>query len=223
MISAHDIALFEHTHAVTLPTAYQQLLFHPHTFNGPLYGLFPLPTNDLLHPLSQLPYSETLQHDFPFDQAWLRTGHHTCQPSHFLRASYGSVAIATEGCNIFWILILKGRHQGEVWLVNPTGVTPCGANASIERWIYRFQSQPPQWWQSLLSPEAATLTRLLHPAQQKILSDATSFHVPTALCLDCIGFIRQHCRRYHLKRIITDPKGTYYFYKDGTLDFLKAR
>ncbi|UCJ07608.1 hypothetical protein KTO58_00055 [Chitinophaga pendula] len=223
MTTALDVAVFEQTHAVSIPPAYQQLLLHPDTFQGPFYGLLPLHANGHHHS-SQLPYTHTLPLEFPFQREHLFPLDTTALQQQLLQASYGNIAIAAEGCNTFWILLLHGPHKGEVWLLTPLGIAPCGADASVERWIYRFQTQSPQWWHRILppitsSPQSLTLR---HPAQQLSLTHQSHYTVPSPLCADCIAFIRQHCRRQQITVSCTDPNGTYRFLQDGNLDFIKS-
>ena len=40
---------------------------------------------------------------------------------------HGSLVLGTDGCGIYWHLIVTGPHRGHVWLITGEGASPFGA------------------------------------------------------------------------------------------------
>jgi hypothetical protein len=122
---------FEAEHGVVLPEPYRT--FVAEITDGcsagpPEYGLVPL---------GALPAGwgsgrprRVLRRPFPLTEAWFwdqdpRPGEET----ELLLGDvfdHGSVVLGTEGCGMYWHLIVTGPHRGHVWLITGEGAGPFG-------------------------------------------------------------------------------------------------
>jgi hypothetical protein len=41
---------------------------------------------------------------------------------------HGSIVLGTDGCGMYWHLVVTGEHRGQVWLITGEGATPFGAS-----------------------------------------------------------------------------------------------
>lgn len=40
---------------------------------------------------------------------------------------HGSIVLGTDGCGMYWHLVVTGPHRGHIWLITGEGATPFGA------------------------------------------------------------------------------------------------
>lgn len=65
---------------------------------------------------------------------------------------HGSLVLGTDGCGMYWHLIVTGEHRGHIWLVDEMGATPFGAEfghttgrPGFAGWV-RHWAEHKEWW-----------------------------------------------------------------------------
>ncbi|MFG2695732.1 SMI1/KNR4 family protein [Kitasatospora sp. NPDC048407] len=124
---------FEAEHGVVLPEPYRTFVAEiadGSPVGSPFYGLVPV---------AELPTDwgadrrkRVLARAFPLVEQWAWEDDEdtpeeelddTIEPVF----NHGSVVLGTDGCGMFWHLIVTGQHRGHVWFVDGEGATPFGA------------------------------------------------------------------------------------------------
>jgi hypothetical protein len=129
------VRAFEAEHGVVLPEPYRTFVAEvtDGSYQGPPdYGLVPLaelpddwgdgrPVRDLSRP-------------FPLTTAWLWEDDEDDDRSEEELAEleaavfgHGSVVLGTDGCGMYWHLIVTGPHRGHIWNISGEGAAPFGA------------------------------------------------------------------------------------------------
>ncbi|MFD0367580.1 SMI1/KNR4 family protein [Streptomyces sp. NPDC059071] len=127
---------FEAEHAVVLPEPYRT--FAAEVSDGlragpPYYGLLPL---------AQTPPDwgegrpeRLLAEPFPLTEAWLWEDDETELSEQEFAArtnavfDHGSLLLGTDGCGMYWHLIVTGSQRGQVWQIAGEGAIPFGTHA----------------------------------------------------------------------------------------------
>ncbi|MET8301155.1 hypothetical protein [Micromonospora sp. NPDC005211] len=62
----------------------------------------------------------------------------------------GSVVLGTDGCGMYWLLIVTGLHRGHVWNISSEGAMPFGAevgfttgDAEFIGWVEHWAASKP--------------------------------------------------------------------------------
>ncbi|MFC8722261.1 SMI1/KNR4 family protein [Kitasatospora sp. NPDC057198] len=128
--AVHD---FEARHGVVLPEPYRT--FVAEITDGSADG----PPDHGLLGLAELPSdwgdgrsARNLARPFPLTAAWLWEEDEETPEEEFdarlARLSEdGSVVLGTDGCGMYWHLVVTGPHRGHIWMVTDVGATPFGA------------------------------------------------------------------------------------------------
>lgn len=65
----------------------------------------------------------------------------------------GSVVLGTDGCGMYWHLVVSGPHRGHVWLITGEGAVPFGAefghtggDAGFAGWVRHWAANRP-WFE----------------------------------------------------------------------------
>ena len=74
---------------------------------------------------------------------------------------HGSIVLGSDGCGMYWHLIVTGHSRGHIWLIDEAGATPFGAEfgfttgrSGFAGWVkHRAAGRP--WWDAV--PESTTL------------------------------------------------------------------
>ncbi|GAA2441613.1 SMI1/KNR4 family protein [Streptomyces macrosporus] len=125
------VRAFEAEHGVVLPEPYRT--FVAEVCDGsrvgpPAYGLTPL---------AELPDDwgddrprRVLAEPFPLTEAWLweeDPDPEAAEPVLDRVFDHGSIVLGTDGCGMYWHLIVTGPHRGHVWNITDVGAVPFGA------------------------------------------------------------------------------------------------
>ncbi|MFJ9848042.1 SMI1/KNR4 family protein [Streptomyces sp. NPDC101150] len=135
------VRAFEAEHRITLPEPYRT--FVADIADGcpegpPDYGLVPLAA--LPGDWSGKPADRALDAPFPLTEAWLweddprpavgvppALAGGEIDPLAAAVFDHGSVVLGTDGCGMYWHLIVSGAHRGHIWLICGEGAAPFGA------------------------------------------------------------------------------------------------
>ncbi|MFF4343258.1 SMI1/KNR4 family protein [Kitasatospora sp. NPDC001540] len=124
---------FEAEHGVVLPEPYRTFVAEitDGSYTGPpdhgLVGLAELPSD-----WGGDPAERGLARPFPLTEGWLWEDDEEI-PEEEVDARVGrvrndgSVVLGTDGCGMYWHLVVTGPHRGHVWCVTDVGATPFGA------------------------------------------------------------------------------------------------
>ncbi|BCY07776.1 SMI1/KNR4 family protein [Actinoplanes sp. L3-i22] len=121
---------FESEHGVTLPEPYRT--FVAEVSDGshvgpPDYGLVALA--DLPSDWGPGRSERVLARPFPLTTEWLWEGDDEEPDDERLEQTFndGSVVLGTDGCGLYWHLVVTGPHRGQVWMISGEGAIPFGA------------------------------------------------------------------------------------------------
>ncbi|MER5615152.1 SMI1/KNR4 family protein [Streptomyces sp. NPDC002215] len=128
-----SVRSFEAEHGIVLPEPYRT--FVAEICDGlragpPYYGLLPL---------AQTPSDwgsgrpeRLLAEPFPLMAAWLWEEEEEALSDQEFEArmgsvfDHGSLLLGTDGCGMYWHLIVTGSQRGQVWLIDENGAMPFG-------------------------------------------------------------------------------------------------
>jgi SMI1 / KNR4 family (SUKH-1) len=126
------VRAFEAEHGIVLPEPYRTFVAEmtDGSYSGPPhYGLVPLaelpddwgdgrPVRDLSRP-------------FPLTGAWLWEDDprpfEEIEPMLDPVFDHGSIVLGTDGCGMYWHLVVTGPHRGHIWNICGEGAVPFGA------------------------------------------------------------------------------------------------
>lgn len=126
------VHVFEAEHGIVLPEPYRTFVAEVSdgSFVGPpdfgLLGLAEMPgdwgadrpVRDLAQP-------------FPLTQPWLWEGEDMSGAEYEARLApvfdHGTIVLGTDGCGMYWHLVVTGEHRGHVWNISGEGAMPFGA------------------------------------------------------------------------------------------------
>ncbi|MEU6343512.1 SMI1/KNR4 family protein [Streptomyces sp. NPDC046977] len=134
------VRFFEAEHGITLPEPYRT--FVAEVCDGlragpPYYGLLPFaqPPSDWG---SDRP-ERLLAEPFPLRSTWMWENNEEGEealPEQELEArmdavfDHGSLLLGTDGCGMYWHLVVTGPQRGHVWLIDEYGAMPFGTSPS---------------------------------------------------------------------------------------------
>ncbi|MGX4734567.1 SMI1/KNR4 family protein [Kitasatospora griseola] len=123
---------FEAQHGVVLPEPYRTFVAEIADGSAegpPTYGLVPL---------AELPKDwgggrpeRVLGRPFPLTGTWLWEDDEDTPEEELDEAiepvfNDGSIVLGTDGCGMYWHLVVTGEHRGHIWLVTGEGASPFG-------------------------------------------------------------------------------------------------
>ncbi|MFC9501562.1 SMI1/KNR4 family protein [Streptomyces sp. NPDC056982] len=130
---------FEAEHGIVLPEPYRTFVAEIRDglrAGPPYYGLLPLaqtpPDWGSDHP------ERLLAKPFPLTEAWLweAEGDEEALPQQEFEArtdpvfDHGSLLLGTDGCGMYWHLIVTGPQRGHVWQIAGEGAMPFGTQSA---------------------------------------------------------------------------------------------
>jgi hypothetical protein len=134
-----DVLSFEALHAITLPDDYR--LFITTVGNGGIgpvaYGLLRLGavgtdlTPDERRYWGELP---DVRRPFPFTRHWVWEDGEVSTEGTAEQPSHGSIMLGTDGCGMYWHLIITGPDRGIPWQVCFEGIQPVCPRRSFTEW-----------------------------------------------------------------------------------------
>ncbi|MEU2062405.1 SMI1/KNR4 family protein [Streptomyces sp. NPDC013455] len=127
---------FEAEHGIVLPEPYRT--FVAEICDGlragpPYYGLLPLAQTP--PDWGQDRPDRLLAEPFPLTEAWLWEDDETELPEQEFSArtnavfDHGSLLLGTDGCGMYWHLIITGPQRGNVWQIAGEGAIPFGTHS----------------------------------------------------------------------------------------------
>ncbi|MEU4424947.1 SMI1/KNR4 family protein [Actinoplanes sp. NPDC024001] len=120
---------FEARHGVTLPEPYRSFVaeISDGSFAGPPdYGLVALA--DLPADWGDDRPERVLARPFPLTAEWLWEEDDEPDDDLIERVcNDGSIVLGTDGCGMYWHLVVTGPHRGHVWMISGEGAVPFGA------------------------------------------------------------------------------------------------
>lgn len=129
------VRAFEEEHGIVLPEPYRTFVAEicDGSASGPPdYGLIPLA--DLPGDWGDDRPRRVLARPFPLTEAWLweEDEDDPRSPEEISAVQdqvfdHGSIVLGTDGCAMYWHLIVGGPHRGHVWLISDVGAVPFGA------------------------------------------------------------------------------------------------
>ncbi|MFJ5230846.1 SMI1/KNR4 family protein [Kitasatospora sp. NPDC088391] len=129
---------FEAAHGIVLPEPYRT--FVAEVADGspggpPAYGLLPLA--DLPADWGTGRPERDLSRPFPLDAAWLWEDDEETPEDEFdalvgAVTDHGSIVLGTEGCGMYWHLVVTGPQRGHLWLVTGEGAAPYGSTSGAD-------------------------------------------------------------------------------------------
>lgn len=126
------VQAFEQEHGIVLPEPYRTFVaeISDGSNSGPpdfgLVGLAELPGDWGVNRLER-----DLGKPFPLTSAWLweveDRPYDEIGPLLGPVRNHGSVVLGTDGCGMYWHLIVSGPHRGHIWFICGEGAMPFGA------------------------------------------------------------------------------------------------
>jgi hypothetical protein len=133
------VRAFEAEHGIVLPEPYRTFVAEicdGCTSGPPEYGLIALA--DMSRDWGNGRPQRVLEQPFPLTEMWLWGGEtDDPRPQAEIDAvldqvyDHGSIVLGTDGCGMYWHLIVTGPHRGHVWLISGEGAVPFGAESGF--------------------------------------------------------------------------------------------
>lgn len=137
---------FEARHGVVLPEPYRTFVAEitDGSFQGPpdfgLVGLEELPDD-----WGDDPAGRDLGRPFPLTSAWIWEDddrpEEELAPLRAQVFDHGSIVLGTDGCGMYWHLVVTGPQRGRVW--NITGEGACPFDAGFAGWVGHWAAGKP--------------------------------------------------------------------------------
>lgn len=134
-----EVGRFEQKHGITLPADYRRFLtVIGNGGPGPAdYGLLPLGTipNDCTPEEAQYWSSlPDIRLPFPFTRYWIWEDGSESLEGVRDQVSHGSICIGSDGCGMYWHLIISGPKRGIPWQLSGEGIQPLNPERSFIQW-----------------------------------------------------------------------------------------
>ncbi|QJB38423.1 hypothetical protein HF324_11320 [Chitinophaga oryzae] len=188
------------------------------------YGLIPYEQANST-PFHNSPYEQTLLVNFAFDAAcvWEDIEDEAVADEKINAVKYGNIPIAREGCGMYWILITTGKHQGEVWLLTESGITPVAENLRLDTWKeYQLKSGNTFWYPAVKHWGPIENAFFLSHAPKKMAAMGNDvFGTSSSMCRSCLDYLSRCAVKHQKEFFVTDPEGTRIFGTDGHIELIK--
>lgn len=146
----------ESEHGIVLPEPYRSFVatIGDGSYSGPPdYGLMEL---GVLPPDWGAGRPErNLGKPFPLTGQWIWEGGNAPEPDEDELApvyDHGSLILGTDGCGMYWHLIVTGEHRGHIYLIDEMAATPFGAEFGLTSgkpgfagWVKHW-AEGKEWW-----------------------------------------------------------------------------
>ncbi|MEJ2396425.1 MAG: SMI1/KNR4 family protein [Candidatus Thiodiazotropha sp.] len=151
-LSEDEVFAFETKHEISLPVDYRGFLLKVGDGGDgpPEYGLLRLgeiTTNHVPDYLSE-GYKGRLQQPFPFTESWVWEGEEELKgfEEKLKGTEFGCLVLGTDGCGMFWLLIVTGESRGQIWQTSDVGLQPCLPNLTFTQWYKNWLEGNTDWW-----------------------------------------------------------------------------
>ena len=156
---------FEAEHGIVLPEPYRSFVatVSDGSYAGPPdYGLMEL--GDLPPDWGASRPERCLAKPFPLTAPWIWEDDELSAHEEETLASvcdHGSLVLGTDGCGMYWHLIVTGESRGHIWLIADVGATPFGAEfgnttgkSGFAGWVEHW-AEGKEWWDATPESTAA--------------------------------------------------------------------
>lgn len=147
-LSEENVREFEERWRIRLPEEYRGFLLT--VGNGglgpPHYGLLPLGTVPGDYDRSDQDVLQDLHKPFPLSKLWVWEGEKEERPDLLRAIDHGNLVLGTDGCGMYWILIICGVETGRIWLRTGEGITPCDPPRDFLSWYEYWLRGGRDWW-----------------------------------------------------------------------------
>jgi hypothetical protein len=151
-LSEDEVFAFETKHEISLPVDYRGFLLKVGDGGDgpPEYGLLRLgeiTTNHVPDYLSE-GYKGRLKQPFPFTESWVWEGEEDLKgfEEKLKSTEFGCLVLGTDGCGMFWLLIVTGECRGQIWQTSDVGLQPCLPNLTFTQWYKNWLEGNTDWW-----------------------------------------------------------------------------
>jgi len=155
VLTVQEVEAFEKKYSITLPEGYREFLLQiGNGGDGPPYYN--------LHSLGGIPddyhmseYGDKLTRKFPFKEGWVwEEEEETPELNEKLdQTEYGNLILGTDGCGMYWILIVTGEERGQIWNTADVGIQPCCPGVSFLEWYEYWLDGGEDWWRDFVYEE----------------------------------------------------------------------
>lgn len=134
--SETELATFERAHGVELPREYRRFLLEVGDGGDgpPQYGLMPLGQVPNYHHREADEVLARLHEPFAETEAWIWENDAEPDPARADGVERGALVLGTDGCGLYFLLIVSGAERGKIWLYADVGVTPLDPPADFVQW-----------------------------------------------------------------------------------------
>ena len=151
---------FEADHGIMLPEPYRTFVAEVcdgSSAGPPRHGL--VPAAELPRDWGRYRAPRDLAKPFPLTAEWIWEDDprpdHEVEPLIDPVTAHGSVVLGTEGCGMYWHLIVSGPHRGQIWMISGEGAAPFGAEfgcttgeSGFAGWVSHWAAGKP-WFDAL--------------------------------------------------------------------------
>ncbi len=135
-LSESEIVQFESKWDIRLPDEYRDFLQQvgnggrgPPDYDMYRLGVVPHYERDEAERLF-----ETMKLPFPLNEYWVWEGDPEAREADINRVFQGQLRLGTDGCGMYWVLILTGDQRGRIWYVSGGGAQPCVPKRGFLSW-----------------------------------------------------------------------------------------
>jgi hypothetical protein len=143
-----EVAAFEKRHQIVLPQDYR--LFLLEVGNGgegpPAYGLLRLGEVPEDYDRSAGEVQDAINKPFPLSQAWVWEGERADNAELREALDQGILVLGTDGCALYWLLIVTGGERGQIWCKADVGIQPCAPRRDFLSWYEYWLEGGKDWW-----------------------------------------------------------------------------
>jgi len=143
-----EVAGFERSNKLSLPPDYREFLLHVGNggvgqgFGPPSYGLCALGET----PSDYDSGSPDLSKPFPFTKPWIWESGDKSSEGKRADVHRGVLILGTDGCAMYWALVVCGPDFGKVWNLVDVGIQPTVPKMTFTEWYEAWLDGKTDWW-----------------------------------------------------------------------------
>ena len=147
-LTESEVADFETRWHVRLPEGYRRFL--KEVGNGgegpPHYGLLRLGEVPGDYDRPALDVLKDVSKPFPLTTYWVWEGEEEAKLELHEAIEHGHLVLGTEGCAMYWLLIVTGPERGQIWNLADVGTQPCAPGRDFLGWYEDWLAGGRDWW-----------------------------------------------------------------------------
>lgn len=131
-----ELAAFERAHGVRLPREYRRFLLEVGDGGDgpPSYGMMPLGHVPEDYHRAADEVLARLREPFAATEAWIWEDEEERDPEREDGVERGALVLGTDGCGLYYLLIVSGAERGRIWMLSDVGVAPLEPPAEFLEW-----------------------------------------------------------------------------------------